>query len=155
MTSRAAQFRALYRELRITDQEQYYQDRAREYGAAHRQAIAVRNLLLIASALIGIGGQFLSGTGRAGLSVIAAVLAALAGAVTAFEALIGFPQLSKLYNDAALNLAAAGLDWEPPEPEGDLAEALDRVEQVFRAEHGQWGQLAVKDAGDSGAGSGG
>jgi hypothetical protein len=149
LTDRAAQFHALYQDLRITDQQNYYESRASEYQAAHRQAIAVRNTLLILAALAGVGGQVASGTGRAGLGVLAAVLAALAGAVAAFEALIGFPQLSKLYNDAALNLADASIDWDCAGPDDDLPGALERVEKIFRSENGQWGQLVAKDA-DSG-----
>jgi hypothetical protein len=140
------QFRALYKELRIADQQNWYQDRSQEYGQAHRQAIRVRNTLLILAALVGVGVQVTSGTGRAALGVVAAVLAALAGAVTAFEALIGFPQLSKLYGDAALNLAAAAIDWDAAVPGANLAKDLDRVEKIFRAENGQWGQLADKGA---------
>jgi SMODS and SLOG-associating 2TM effector domain 1 len=144
VSDRVAQFRGLYRELRIADQERFYNDRSAEYGQAHRQAIMVRNTLLLLAALAGVAGQFASGTGRAGLGVTAAVLAALAGAVTAFEALIGFPQLQKLYNDAALNLAHAGIDWDTPEPGGELPAEVEQVEKIFRTENGQWGQLVVK-----------
>jgi len=144
VSDRAAQFRALYRDLRIADQERFYNDRSAEYEQAHRQAIMVRNTLLVVAAVAGVAGQFTSGTGRAGLGVAAAVLAALAAAVTAFEALIGFSQLQKLYNDAALNLAEAGIDWDTAEPDGETPAEVERVEQVFRTENGQWGQLVIK-----------
>lgn len=143
MTSRAAQFRALYEELRIADQRKYYEQRRQEYENAHRQAIAVRNLLLVLAALAGLAGQLTTGTGRALAGVIAALLAALAAGVTAFEALIGFAKLSKLYNDAALNLRAAEIDWNSAGPDGDLGAELRRVERIFRAENGQWGQLVI------------
>jgi hypothetical protein len=144
VSNRAAQFRALYRDLRIADQARFYNNRSAEYEQAHRQAIMVRNTLLLLAAVAGVAGQFTSGTGRAGLGVAAAVLAALAGAVTAFEALIGFPQLQKLYNDAAINLAEAGIDWDAAGPDGEVQAEVERVEQIFRAENGQWGQLVVK-----------
>ena len=42
---------------------------------------------------------------------------ALAAAVTAFETLIGFPQLEKLYADAARNLKEAAIDWREADPD--------------------------------------
>jgi len=141
---RSAQFRALYKHSRITDQRRFYEDRAAEYQRAHRQAIGVRNTLLGLAVLAGVAGQFTSGGGRTAAGVAAAVLAALAGAVTAFEALIGFAPLAKLYEDTAVNLALAEIDWDEAPPE-DLPAQLDRVEQVFRTENGQWGQLARQD----------
>lgn len=146
MTSRAAQFHALYEQLRIADQRKFYEQRCQEYENAHRQAIAVRNMLLVLAALAGLAGQLTTGTGRALAGVIAALLAALAAGVTAFEALIGFAKLSKLYNDAALNLRAAEIDWNSADPDGDLEAELRRVERIFRAENGQWGQLAIESS---------
>lgn len=143
MSDRVAQFRAFYSELRITKQRSYYEDRHQEYEAAHRQAILARNSFLFLAVLAGVAGQFLSETGRAGLGVVAALMAALAGAVTAYEALIGFASLAKLYGDAALNLTEAEIDWEAGKSETDVTTAVDRVEQIFRSENGQWGQLVV------------
>jgi len=143
MSDRTAQFRALYRDLRITDQLNWYTARSTEYARAHRQAILVRNVLLILAAAAGAGGQFASGTSRSGLGVAAALLGALAGAVTAFEALIGFPQLEKLYADAAFNMARAGIEWDVAADDGNLAGDIETVEQIMRTENGQWGQLAV------------
>ncbi|NUW43851.1 SLATT domain-containing protein [Nonomuraea rhodomycinica] len=141
---RDASFRALYRELRIADQQAFYHARADEYAAAHRQALMARNLLLFLSALAGVVGQFAAGIGRAACGVAAAVLAALAGAVTGFEALIGFAQLEKLYGDAALNLDAAAIDWDAAGPDADVTAEVDRIELIFRTENGQWGQLLVQ-----------
>jgi hypothetical protein len=144
MTGRATEFHALYRELRIKDQRQYYQDRRDANLAAHRQAIWVRTTLLVLAGLAGAAGQAVSGTARVWLAIVAAVLVALAGAVTAYGALMGFPRLAKLYSDAELNLAEAEIDWEALEPHGDLANGIDRVEQIFRKENGHWGQLVVE-----------
>jgi hypothetical protein len=44
--------------------------------------------------------------------------------------LIGFVQQRKLYNDAALNLAEAEIDWDVAGPNGDLAGELDRIEKI-------------------------
>jgi hypothetical protein len=138
------EFHALYRELRIADQKRFYADRRDEYRRAHQQAIAVRNALLVAAALASVAGQFTEGSARAAVSIAAAVCAAFAGVVTAFGALIGFPRLSKLYSDAWVNLAEAEIDWEALDPHGDLAGGIDRVEEIFRKENGQWGQLVVR-----------
>jgi SMODS and SLOG-associating 2TM effector domain 1 len=146
VTERARDFHRLFLELRIEDQLRYYEARRREYAAAHRQAIVLRTALLLAAGAAGIVGQAMSGTARAGWAVAGALLAALAAAVTAFETLIGFPQLEKLYQDAARNLDEARVDWEDVDPEVVPEAEVERVEDVFRSERGQWGQLVVKSA---------
>ncbi len=146
MSERQRQFHALYGALRIGDQLRYYSARAAEYRDAHRQAVVVRNALLLAASAVGVVAQLFEGTARAGLGLGAAVLAALAGAVTAYETLIGFPQLEKLYSDAARNLEEADADWWEAGPAADLTAEVERVEGVFRSEVGQWGQLVVRSA---------
>ena len=146
MSDRAGDFHRLFLKLRINDQLRFYTARRDEYRAAHRQVVIVRNALLIGAALAGVIGQFMADTARGGWSVGAAVLAALAGAVTAYEALIGFPQLDKLYSDAARNLEEARIDWEELDPQADPTAEVERVEDVFSRERGQWGQLVVKSA---------
>lgn len=145
--ARDAQFGDLYREVRIDDEYAFYRVRSAEYERAHRRTIAVRTaLLILALAAGGVAGQVFKGlaitnTGRAGLSVIAASLAALVIVVTAFEELTGFPQLRKLYKDVEANLQEAQADWDVSAD--DLAVKIDRVEQIFRGQSGQWGQLAI------------
>lgn len=138
---RTGAVRAVYRHLRIGHQLDFYRQRAAEYTRANDQAIMVRNVLLGLAALAGAFGQFAGGSGRVAAGVTAAVLAAVAGAVTAFEALIGFGPVAKLYDDAAVSLEEACLHWDSGD---DLAADVERIEQVFRAETGQWGQLAVQ-----------
>jgi len=147
MTDRMKQFRSLYRKYRVDDQRRFYEARSREYARAHDQGIAVRNALLLLAAVAGVAAQ-LPEANRPALGVAATLFAGLAGAVTAFEALIGFEQLRKLYDDAALGLAEAELDWDAEELAGDpgpedLARDIRRVERVLRAENGQWGQLVL------------
>ena len=144
MSERDHQFRQLYRRLRIEDQKRYYHSRAKEYGDAHRQVVVVRNILLFAAAVAGVVSQVVTGSARGGWAVAAAVLSSLAGALTAYEALIGFPQLTKLYSDAERNLDEAAIDWD--EPSAKTADEIERVECIFRSERGQWGQLVVKTA---------
>jgi fatty acid desaturase len=144
MTARAAQFRDLYIKLRIEEQLRWYQSRRDEYKKANGQAIVVRTVLLALAALAGLAAPLATTTGRAALGVAAALLAALAAAVTAFAALIGFTQVGKLYDDAASSLEAAEDDWNELGPDDDLAAALGTVEQIFRTENGQWGQLVIQ-----------
>jgi hypothetical protein len=146
MTGRENEFQALYHALRIRDQKQYYDNRCEEYEAAHRQTVVLRNALLVLAALAGVAGQFTGPTARGVLAVVAAVLGALAAAVTGFEALIGFPQLSKLYSDAACNLAEAEIDWTNRTRDADLGPDVDRVEEIFTKEISQWGQLVAEAA---------
>ncbi|MCV2489833.1 SLATT domain-containing protein [Geodermatophilus sp. YIM 151500] len=146
MTDRDDEFQALYLALRIEDQKKYYDDRRTEYEAAHRQTVVVRNALLVLAALASVAGQLTGPTVRGALAVVAAVLGALAVAVTGFEALIGFPHLTKLYTDAARNLAEAEIDWTTRTPDADLEHDVDRVEEIFTSEIGQWGQL-ISEAG--------
>ncbi|MET8307875.1 hypothetical protein [Micromonospora sp. NPDC005173] len=63
--------------------------------------------------------------------------------MTAFEALIGFAPTAKLYVDAAVSLEEACLRWDTGD---DLATDVERIEQVFPAEAGQWGQLTIPSA---------
>lgn len=83
MTGRAAQFHDLYMRLRIDDQLRWYQSRRDEYKKASHQAIVVRTVLLALAALAGLVAPLATTTGRAALGVVAALLAALAAAVTA------------------------------------------------------------------------
>jgi hypothetical protein len=145
VNERAEQFHRLFLTLRIEAQRDYYLARSAEYRAAHEQAIVVRNVLLLAAALAGGVGAFVeSGTARAALGVASAVLSALAAAVTAYETLVGFPHLDKLYTDAARNLEEAAIDWRSVDPEADLTADVERVESIFRSERGQWGQLVLR-----------
>jgi SMODS and SLOG-associating 2TM effector domain 1 len=141
---RSRAFHRFYLRLRIDEQLRFYQARRAEYAGAHRQAVVVRTALLFGAAAAGVVTQSTAGTARAAWAVAGALLAALAAAVTAFETLVGFPQLEKIYGDAARNLEEARLDWEDLDPEKVAVGEFERVEDVFRSERGQWGQLVVK-----------
>jgi hypothetical protein len=146
MTDRNSDFHSLFLDLRIEDQLTYYEARRTEYVAAHRQAVVLRTILLLGAAAAGIVGQAATGTARAVCAVVGALCAALAGAVTAYETLVGFPQLEKLYRDTVRNLEEARADWKDVAPGTTDAAEVERVEDVFRVERGQWGQLVVKSA---------
>jgi hypothetical protein len=144
--SRAQQFNELFLKLRINDQLDFYSDRGAEYKAAHRQVVIVRNVLLAVAALGGGAAAFAPDNWRPVLGLVSAVLAALATAVTAYDTLMGFQHLEKIYRDAADNLKEAAIDWRVVTPE-NLKVEVDRVEEVSRSERGQWGQLLVTSAG--------
>ena len=140
MSPRDAQFRALYAEQRLGAQRAFYLARSEEYRRAHDQAIVLRTLLLVLAAAAGVAGQFWTSQ-TALLGVAAALLAALAGALTGYEALMGFEQVGKLYADAELSVAEAELNWQEVTVQGDLGAEVERSELIFRTENGQWGQL--------------
>jgi hypothetical protein len=146
VTDRNSDFHDLFLDLRIEDQLAYYEARRTEYLAAHRQAVVLRTILLLGAAAAGIVGQGTTGTARAVWAVVGALCAALAGAVTGYETLVGFPQLEKLYRDTVRNLEEARADWKDVDPRTTDAAEVERVEDVFRSERGQWGQLIVKSA---------
>jgi hypothetical protein len=47
MTGRVMQFRTLFKELRIANEREFYEQRCREYEEANRQAVLVRNAMLL------------------------------------------------------------------------------------------------------------
>ncbi|HET9872801.1 MAG TPA: SLATT domain-containing protein [Propionibacteriaceae bacterium] len=146
MSGRLADFRLAYQELRLKDQRLFYSGRAAEYLRAHTQATAVRTILLLLAGMAGIAALLDDSVGyRAAMGVVGALLAALAGALTAFEELMGFDQVAKLYTDAANSLEEAEIEWELQSGE-DIPTNVDRVEQIFRTENGQWGQLVLQTA---------
>jgi hypothetical protein len=140
---RATQFHQLYRSCRIVGQKNFYTDRCEEYLTAHDQAVVLRNVLLLSAAIAALTGQLFSGTGRAGLSVLAALFVTVAGSVTGYESLIGFSQLAKVYGDAAVALETAQITWDGCAPAGDSTALMTWVEEAITRENGQWGQLTA------------
>jgi hypothetical protein len=144
MSARDEQFHKLYGRMRIADQLDFYRSRHEESRRAHRQAVVIRNTLLILAAVAGVVAVFFSDPVRAGLGAAAAVFGAVAAAVTAFEALMGFPQFSSLYQKAVMSLQVAKIDWDAAGPAGNLAAQVGLVEEVFRREeeqvYGRWGE---------------
>jgi hypothetical protein len=139
---RTADFRRCYLNLRVDDQRDWYEARTRECEKANRQAVLWRNLFLLAASIAGVAGAALPEIWRTWLGLTAAVCAALAAALAAYETLMGFGPNAKLYRDAAINLDEAGLDDDVEGPE--LEAQVRTVEAVFRSENGQWGQLALE-----------
>jgi hypothetical protein len=150
MTDRPAQLLDFYREHRIDDQVGFYAGRQALFERATGQATA------LSAGLLGLAAaaSALAGTGLRPLwlwSVLATALPAAATALSAYNALYAFEQQSKIYGDAARAVLATGRGTPGPEPGGqqsaeDAAEAVRRVEAVFRQEQAQWGQLTSQIA---------
>jgi hypothetical protein len=147
VSSREEQFLEVYRRARAEDQRGYYERQAARAEAAHRQ------LLAISAVVFGVSGAVavLSGVhvpGKIYWAVLAAVLPAVTTAIAAYEGLMAFERVAKLFRDAARNLRRV----RPPIlPDGDAAQAavaayVAEVEQIFDRERGQWGQLAQEPA---------
>jgi hypothetical protein len=136
----------LYVTHRIRAQRTYYHDRGTEYRKAHDQAAVVRNLLLFGAGIAGVIGQITSGTQRAAWAIVGAVLAALAGAITGYDALMRFDQLGKVYADIEASLRRAEIEWDTAGPVGNLGAQVEHVEEILTRENGQWGQLLSTSA---------
>ncbi len=148
MSSRAEQVLQVYRAARVDDQLGYYEKRRTEYERAHGQLLVASAVLLgltsTASALAGIeiGGKLI-------WAILAAILPALSTALAAYGGLFGFDRQAKLFTDAIRNLQLL----EEPELSqmGDERQAdeavrqyVQQVEEIFRKEQAQWGQLAAE-----------
>jgi hypothetical protein len=85
-------------------------------------------------------------SGQEVFAILAAILPAFSTALAAYAALYAFDRHTKLYTDAARSLRrmeAPDLKRATTSEASELiALYVDQVEQVFRTEQGQWGQLA-------------
>lgn len=150
MSERSRQFAEFYLKDRIEQQLSWYQGRRADAEKARDQAIWGKGALLALSAVAGALGTIFPDL-RTGLAVAASFLAALATALTAYQALYGFPRLAKLYQDAEASLIALhALGLDPNLPIYELRARVARTEAVFRQENGQWGQLTQSSQARSG-----
>lgn len=143
----------VYRLCRIDDQLKFYGDRRHEYESAISQLGAVSGLVLA----LGAASAALAGASVGGheiWAIMAAVLPATATAVAAYGALYAFEQQAKIYADAVKALRR--IDREPPDlneatdPATAVREYVERAEEIFRREQGQWGQLISEARGPTG-----
>ena len=143
----------VYRLCRIDDQLKFYGDRRHEYESAISQLGAVSGLVLA----LGAASAALAGASVGAheiWAIMAAVLPATATAVAAYGALYAFEQQAKIYADAVKALRR--IDREPPDlneatdPATAVREYVERAEEIFRREQGQWGQLISEARGPTG-----
>jgi hypothetical protein len=147
-------FLELYERYRRKSQLDWYRLRYREYEKANRQAVDVSSVLLLLTTIVSLlaGAGFAREAGVEKLwALLAVVLPALSTAFAAYRGLYAFQEQSKLYRDAALTLQIARGQAPDFAPDGSRVEGtLDpeayvlRVEEVFRLEQGQWGQIAAE-----------
>jgi hypothetical protein len=133
------EFLSAYDKYRIEDQIVFYQARVKEYAKADNQALVLRSALLFGAAVCGILGA--ADIARVPLGIIAAALAALSAAVTAWTELIGFRLNLDLYTNAQ---TALGL-LRPEQPQAnartdEVREYVREAEDILLGEVQTWAQ---------------
>jgi hypothetical protein len=150
MSERNSELLRFYAANRIEDQMKFYTGRRAVFDRATGQGLAISAVLLgFATAAGAIAG---TAAGWAeGWSALATILPALSTALAAYLGLYAFEQQSKIYGDASRALLAAVRPKPDPDTardgrtaEQNVAEFVLRVEDVFRQERGQWGQLTSR-----------
>lgn len=142
MIEHPKQVMALYKKYRLDDQvDGFYTPRSQEYQSAFRQSAVTKSVLLglgaIAGALAGanVGGH------RALWSVLAAALPAVSTALVAYDGLISFERLAKLYGDVVKSVSVVDKPSRDTPQASDVTDYVAAVEGIFLREQGQWGQL--------------
>lgn len=132
----------LYRTYRVEEQiNDFYTPRSDEYRSAYRQSLATKRVLLGLGAIAGVLASTNVGGQRVLWSVLAAVFPALSTALLAYDGLISFERLTKLYGDVVRSVIRVD---EPPKDNpqaSDVTDYVATVEGIFLREQGQWGQL--------------
>jgi SMODS and SLOG-associating 2TM effector domain 1 len=150
MSARSRELLAFYVRQRIDDQLSFYRGRRDQFERATGQGLAVSATLLgFASAAGALAGTTL-GLGKL-WTALAAILPAIATAVSAYIALFAFEQQSKIYGDAVQAVRTASHPLPDPDlpgagqpPDENVAELVMRVEAAMRQESAQWGQLTAR-----------
>lgn len=143
------QFLHLYFQYRHENQLTFYTKRQQEFSRAQNQAMGCSiGLILLATlavALEAVPVPWLKNTSL----LAAAILPVLSTTLTAYGALYAFGQQAKIYEDAAKKLQMLEIEHFKLGREVDttdfvprLNRYLEKVEEVFEKERGQWGQLA-------------
>ena len=139
-----------YRKYRIEDQLNFYSGRKERFDLALGQGLTLSAMLLgFATAVSALAGTTVGWT--AAWSAASVIVPAISTAVAAFLALYAFDQQSKIYGDAVQAIHAAtrlvpnpGSPQVGHTPEKDIADFVASVENTFRQENSQWGQLTAK-----------
>lgn len=148
MNDRNTQFWKLYQQYRFEDQQKWYEARQAEFEKARDQANTLNVVLLALAAVAGV----LAAANILGLrewwSVLGVIFPALSTAISGYDGLYSFERQARLYEDAANALhytRADAPDLKPQMGSADYPLALNsyilQVENIFRREQGQWGQL--------------
>jgi hypothetical protein len=143
------QFLDLYLAYRHKDQARFYEKRSEEFETANNQAIYLAAVLMALTAIASYltTANLFEQKWAPALAVLGVLLPALSAALTAYNSLYSFESQSKLYRDALNALREAeAIGYDAGQSTGDEAEAklevyVNQVEEIFRKEQGQWGQL--------------
>jgi hypothetical protein len=148
MSNLYEQFLTLYKTFRHDDQVNWYKGRHEEFGKARKQGVILTGILMFLTAMASVLTTTNLFWPKPVWAVLSVVLPALSTALTAYLSLFAFEQQSKLYQDAfhALHKAEASVyDLKQATNEADYKARLEayvnQVEEIFRKEQGQWGQL--------------
>lgn len=144
------QFLELYQTERFKDQLAYYTGRRKEYDRATTEAVIGSIALLF---LAGASGLAASLTTLHWVKVLfllfAAIFPIFSTALAAYSTLYGFEHQAKLFQDTINNLLEARalaplmeLNLSETEFARQLDDFVQKVEETFEKEQGQWGQLA-------------
>ena len=132
----------LYEAYRVNDQvNDFYTPRSTEYRSAVDQSLAIKRALLALGAIAGVLAAANVGGHRALWSLLAAAFPALSTALVAYDGLISFERLAKLYGDVVSSVALVERPSGPNLQAIDVTDYVATVEGIFLREQGQWGQL--------------
>jgi hypothetical protein len=148
MSERDKQFMALYQQWRFKGQQDWYKSRRTEFETAHSQAMTLSTVLMFLTSLMATLAAANIGGWTHVWALLAIIFPVLSTAISAYNELYAFERQAKLYQDAdnaLLRARAEAPDLKPEltgiEYQRVLAAYVDHVENVFRTEQGQWGQL--------------
>jgi hypothetical protein len=151
MNERTTEAIKLYRTHRAEVQRQFYVDRINEYRTARNQARTSAAVFLVLAAIAGALASADVRGWRQWWAVAAAVLGAIASAVTGFESSYGFDRLARNYEKTVAALALAMSQFpgngcaDSAEDDTTVTTAVAKVEGVLLTEVDQWArQTAVQ-----------
>ena len=132
----------LYKMYRLDGQvRDFYTLRSEEYRSAFRQSLVSKSVLLALGAIAGALAGANVGGDRVVWSVLAATFPALSTALVAYDGLISYERLAKLYGDVVGSVGRVDRPSGPNLQAPDVTDYVATVEGIFLREQGQWGQL--------------
>lgn len=151
MSEATEEFLDAYDEHRVVDQTGFYSDTASEYEHTARQIGLLNGSLLFIAAACGAAGAIWTEQ-AVWLGLVAAGLAAVAGAVTSWGDVVGFSANAELYRATETSLIHLR-PTRPPDAGAasadDVASYVHAVEDVLTGEVRVWGETwakAIEDA---------
>jgi SMODS and SLOG-associating 2TM effector domain 1 len=130
----------LYKAHRVKDQvDDFYTKRSTEYRSAYRQSVFAKGVLFALGAIAALLAALNVVGHRALLSVAAAGFPALSTALVAYDGLISFDRLAKLYSHV---VGAVGRVAQPTadDPQA-VSDYVAEVESIFLREQSEWAQV--------------